>query len=687
MPPVRLLLASWFTVSACAAAALPLQLVVDGKAKSLIVLADRPSTAAREGAELLAAQIERISGAKLPIVSESSLQEAKIAAGSLVATTPRGPATTFVLVGESALARQLGATSEGLGAGGILIRTTPNALVLLGADDKTPADPDGTRYAVTTFLEESLGFRSLWPGELGLVAPPRQTVSVAAIDRKFSPLIAQRKIRSSSYNNRVQLGLDYLGVKKADYDRNFAHAFSSGPKVPDWFKWQRLGGSIGLVAGHAYGYTWEKYHREHPEWFALQSNGSRDLTQLVPERARLCKSNLALIEALARDKIAELDRTGARGVSLSPNDGGRATFCMCAECKKLDPPEGRTIQLWDLIPSPRREFDYVSLTDRMVWFWNQLATRIAVKHPNATLTVYAYSAYKAPPVREKLHSNIAVGFVGLNYRRDVEREQARTDWDAWSRATNKLYWRPNLLLFSRREGTPSLYAHKLGEDVRYFAHHSLLGTDFDSCMHHWSTEGVNYYVLARLLWNPDANIDAILDDYCAAGFGEAAGAVRRYLTRIEKITDRIAANDLTVTELYTPEAISALSALLDEADRLNADATVRRRIAFLRRGLAFTALQHRAHQFVARHAVTPLTPAEKRELAAVQQEKWLFMRRLFREEPLAVNVPQVAWGSEGAFGKLGWSGAKSVSKEIADADEDGRPAEAINLSRRRSRVP
>ena len=71
----------------------------------------------------------------------------------------------------------------------------------------------------------------------------------------------------------------------------------------------------------------------------------------------------------------------------------------------------------------------------------------------------------------------------------------------------------------------------------------------------------------------------------------------------------------------------------------------------------------------------------------MQQEKWLFMRRLFREEPLAVNVPQVAWGSEGAFGKLGWSGAKSVSKEIADADEDGRPAEAINLSRRRSRVP
>ncbi|MSU49086.1 MAG: DUF4838 domain-containing protein, partial [Opitutus sp.] len=562
-----------------------------------------------------------------------------------------------------------------LGAGGILIRTLPNALVLLGTDDRSPADPDGTRYAVTTFLEDALGFRSLWPGELGFVAPLRKTVSVAALEKKFTPLIAQRKIRSASYNNRTQVGLDYLGVTKVEFDQQAAAAFGAGPQLPNWFKWQRMGGSIGLVSGHAFGYTWEKYHRDHPEWFALQSNGSRDLTNLAPDRARLCKSNLALVEALARDKIEELDRTGASGVSLSPNDGGRSTFCMCAECKRLDPPGGRTIKLWDLIPSPRREFDYLSLTDRMVWFWNQLATRIAAKHPHATLTVYAYSAYKAPPVREKLHPNIAVGFVGLNYRRESDRKVARDDWDSWSRATKRLYWRPNLLLFSRREGTPSLYAHKLGEDVSYFAHHSLLGTDFDSCMHHWSTEGVNYYVLARLLWNPDADVETILADYCEAGFGAAAPEVRRYLARIEAITSQIAENELPVTEPFTPTVVAELQAILSGADRMNMDDTVRRRIAFLRRGLEFSALQNRAHGWVARHAVTPLTPAEQAKLKAVQQEKWLFMRKLFHEEPLAVNVSQVAWGSEGVFTKFGWSGAKSVGKAITDADEEGRPVE------------
>lgn len=398
------------------AARADLTLVAEGQSKAVIVLADQPSAAAKQAAAILAAQIAKISGANLPVIRESALGEIKAVEGALRASTSGVSPEAFILVGESGLTRRLGVTTEGLGAGGILHRTFANALVLLGPDDKTPSDPDGTRYAVTTFLEDVLGFRFLWPGELGLVAPARKTVKVPALDRKFTPGIAQRKIRNAHYNDRVQAGLDYLGVKKEDNDKIEAVTLGGGPETPNWFDWQRLGGKIDLVAGHAFGDAWEKYHREHPEWFAMQPNGSRDLSKLTPERSRLCKSNLALIDALARDKIAELDRGKVKSVSLCPNDGGLACFCMCPECKKLDPVEGRLVTLWDNSSGPRRSFEYVSLTDRMVWFWNQLATRITAKHPDAWLTVYAYSVYKAPPVREKLHPNLAVGFVGMDYR-------------------------------------------------------------------------------------------------------------------------------------------------------------------------------------------------------------------------------------------------------------------------------
>jgi hypothetical protein len=650
-------------------------LVRDGQPVSMIVTADNPSPATLTGASLLAAQIKRISGATLPVVKEGALGDAKVADGS-VRAPGRKWAEAFALVGPSRLAKSLGSTPDGLGPGGILIRTTGNALVLLGPDAATPSDPNGTRYAVTTFLEDALGFRFLWPGELGLVAPARKTITVDGLDRSFTPLIAQRQIRNARYNDRTQAGLDFLGIPKATYGREEATIHGDGAALPGWFEWQRLGGNIGLVGGHAFGYVWDKYHQEHPEWFAMQPNGSRDLSKLGPARARLCKSNLGLIDALAQDKIAELEQRHSTSVSLAPNDGGPATFCMCPECKKLDPPNGRPITLWDNSSGARHDFQYVSLTDRMVWFWNQLATRITAKHPEATLTVYAYSAYEAPPMREKLHPSLAVGFTGITYTRDEMRQQALADWDAWSKATKKLYWRPNLLLFARREGTPSLYAHKLGEDLHKFAHHSLLGTDFDSCMHHWSTEGLNYYVLARLLWNPDASVDEILDDYCRAGFGQAAPEIRKYLARLEQLTNRIAAEKLGPTEPYTPETVAELGHILDAAAKAEDDETIRRRIASLRRGLDFTALQNRTHAFLTRAAEQKPTPAEREQIKALEQEKWQMMRRILREDPLAVNVAMVAWGSEASFGKYGWAGAKSVTPDLLEADEQGRPVNA-----------
>ncbi|MDZ4848049.1 MAG: hypothetical protein SGI77_02040 [Pirellulaceae bacterium] len=136
-----------------------LTLVVEGRPRAAIVLADNPSAAAESGASLFAAQIERISGARLPVVKERDLRDVKTSDGFVHATIKGGTPEVFVFIGESSLTKQLGATPDGLGAGGILLRTFDNGLVLLGPDDKTPSDPNGTRYAVTTFLEDALGFR------------------------------------------------------------------------------------------------------------------------------------------------------------------------------------------------------------------------------------------------------------------------------------------------------------------------------------------------------------------------------------------------------------------------------------------------------------------------------------------------------------------------------------------------
>lgn len=95
-------------------------------------------------------------------------------------------------------------------------------------------------------------------------------------------------------------------------------------------------------------------------------------------------------------------------------------------------------------------------------------------------------------------------------------------------------------------------------------------------------------------------------------------------------------------------------------------------MGFLRVGLEFALLQHDAHRLAETNDPKTISSAERNRLLALQQQKWLAMRRIARQEPLAINVGCVAWGSEAVFAAYGFKGAASVPKEVVDADEDGR---------------
>ena len=104
---------------------------------------------------ILQSHILQISGANLTIRLERDLK---------TGATREQP---LILFGEGKLAKELGFTTAGLGSGGFHLEAKENVLALLGTDLQTPADTGGTLYATSTFLEEKLGVRYLWPGETG----------------------------------------------------------------------------------------------------------------------------------------------------------------------------------------------------------------------------------------------------------------------------------------------------------------------------------------------------------------------------------------------------------------------------------------------------------------------------------------------------------------------------------------
>ncbi|HRJ72433.1 MAG TPA: DUF4838 domain-containing protein, partial [Terrimicrobiaceae bacterium] len=408
---------------------------------------------------------------------------------------------------------------------------------------------------------------------------------------------------TANNNNRVKAGLDFLGFSAAEIPKEL--------ESREWYDFNRVGGSVQYAGGHDYPW-YEKFSAEHPEWFALQPDGTR--VQKSKSRCRLCKSNPAVAEQKAREVLAAVAAgTPLASLSISPNDGGDDSFCMCEECRKLDPANGRLVSMRFIIDGKPEMRDYPSLSDRVAVFYNRIAEIVAKQSPGTTLGAYAYSAYRDAPLGVKLHPSILIGFVGLNYGSDKERSDDLARWDAWTYAASQLYLRPNA--FHVGGGLPLLYPRRLGQDIKHCYETGMVASDFDSIMNYWSTQGLNYYVTAKLLWDPTADVDALIADYCRAGFGPAAPQVQAYFDELEKLTTELAGRfpvrdtpeqamrDEEVTEpvkmhvkpyykaytkVFSEDRMKQLHGLLDAAQQAaGADDAVVRRIEFLRTGLEY----------------------------------------------------------------------------------------------------
>jgi hypothetical protein len=471
---------------------------------------------------------------------------------------------------------------------------------------------NGTRNGAYSLLERHFGCRWLWPAEAGgEVLPNQKTLTLQPINESDEPAIAQRGIRNyypengaNAYGRRQQQGV--MPLLHRSYSDFLKKAANSGA----WFDAMKLGQSIELNLGHSYGDYWKKYGETHPEYFALQADGTRNQVRLgasSASRAHLDVSNPELIQHIADEAIAAFDADPKlTSFSIAPNDGSYPSFCLCEVCRRLDPPNGDPVSFSIVDKTGKASrIDYVSLSDRYVLFYSQIANIVAKKYLNKLLGAYAYSVYSSPPLYAILAPNVSLSYVGLSYFNDAQRQDDLHSWDLWARAANQLQLRPNALLGNY--GIAANYAHKLGADIKHAYQTGMIGTDFDSLTHDWAARGLNDYVLAKLLWDPSQDIDALIKDYCDTGFGAASPSIQKYFSRLEDLTNEDAkaasamsrAEDaidpqsqkgmlLVLSKTYTPEKLDELQSILDDAKKKAAgDAEITKRIEFLAQAIRY----------------------------------------------------------------------------------------------------
>ena len=452
----------------------------------------------------------------------------------------------------------------------LLVLTRGSDLHLVGGDLAPGERPcHGTLYAVYDFLEKEVGVRWLFPGEHGEVVPQHRRLLLSDLNRRYQPPVAKRKVRNVAVSREETFRplLEKWGIPLADWKTAHGPA-TTGP----WFVRQRLGARIELDGGHAYDGWYETHGKTHPEWFALQPDGTRD--QKLP-RERLCKSNPALWDEIARVLVEEFKADPKkRTASLAPNDGGANKFCLCDACRSLDPPEAPKLsndsQLVD--PATGRPFpEYPSLSDRVFTFFNEVAKRVRTEMPDRDLVCYAYSVYRSVPVRVKsLEPNLIVGYVGLK----------RDEIEAWARIAPRLYIRPNDLGPAIDLGLPRNHAAWFAESVRHCVDHRAVAFDFDNCHGNWSAHGLDYYVLCKALWDPDIDVEATIDDYCRAAYGPAAAVMREYHDLLAKVSEAVRSDPQLVARSphasklrlhYNTDVLATLERLLAKAKAIQGD--------------------------------------------------------------------------------------------------------------------
>lgn len=473
-----------------------------------------------------------------------------------------------------------------------LIAANESHLVIAGRDRWDPAHTEakgrlamktgmqqeyGTANAVYTFLRDHLGVRWLWPAEEDVIE--RRRIALAPFVQRYYPQIRAR----SGMFTKLSLGDNKEGPDEL------------------WARFQRVQlDSLELLGGHGFGHWWEKYGREHPEYFAAAPDGSRRPVASNPANTKLCASNPAVWRQWLTEVEEQLRETPVQRVfSVSPNDGYTTGHCVCPNCLAWDHPDGEKVT-WGFGGGVKHEG--VSQSDRDVRFANMLARMLKERFPDKELYVqlHAYGLARNPPLGVAPDDNVIISSVANFHMRSPEARQLPMQQHAgWAKTAKHLMWRPNLGNQAGLSwGLPDVAMTQAGEDFRFVADHHGQGLFFDMFWFHWATQGPHYYVLAHLAWNPYADVQAVMDDYYQRAFGPAAAELKAYWTLLEQTRMEFVRDNpsrqraFDIPKKYTPELFARLQSYLDAADAkmAGADEKYRRRLHFVRCGLDYTKL-------------------------------------------------------------------------------------------------
>ena len=492
------------------------ELVHEGAAQAAIVLPAQADANQEEAAREIVAHIKQMSGAALPV---------------LVGEDP--PAGTLAIRLGLSFAPDVASRimASGDDPASFLLRVTSDEILLAGLSSV------GTRIAAYELLEQ-LGVRWFFPGPLGTVIPPSQTLSLPLGDTIQHPGFTGRRLQD-------------VGRGSERY----------------WARRRRIG---GLNAGaHSLGPEFDR--NKEPELF-MQENGHAT--------GQIRVSHPQVIERVIEHWRAHLARNpNMRYLAIGPGDGagfGEDPW----DADDMDPLHGK-----------------VSVTDRYVKFFNLVLAELQKTYPDVGVAFYAYAQYMRPPVREKPNPRILPVFAPIDVCRFhaidnpicPERGYMRTIVDGWQELGVDMMYRGYLFNLAD-QGFPFSMIRQIRKEYPYYHQRAFIACRVE-CKPAWSYHAPSLYLAYRIMWDPKLDVDATLDEYFSQLYGPAAPAMQQHFERLEQAyaqADYHTGNVYDIPYILTPAVMQELGDTLKQAEQGGSDdPIIAKRINMVRVGYDF----------------------------------------------------------------------------------------------------
>jgi hypothetical protein len=528
--------------------AAPVTLVKDGKPAATIVIADepvaipvgKPPTVAY-AAEELQRFIEKATGARLEIVP--------------AAQAPSDG--TLLLVGRSTLSQQhrlaLPTKPEGL-----RIVAFPRGVAILG--EVKPAGGGnisheldrGTLHGVYEFLERIVGYRffihTAKEPDLGIVTPVVRTLTVPA-------------------DYKLELAPDFPFRRCA---------FATWSDTPAWMRVTRQGTGSGSGSGfaginHTDAFFGRRFFGDHPDWAAVKSaDGTRDRYYPCYSQPGMVDARVQVTQDFYDGKggwIGEHCHPGPKWIGFEPADlWDIKGLCVCQRCTaQYQLERGRFGRNSNLLFRHGVEF----------------AAEVAKRWPQKRVGMLAYEGHMLPPDFD-LPDNLDVQ-VCMMWSTTMGKEpywhdrnlKLMRDWSKKLGGDRERLYVWNFFCWPAQwTDAPLFFPHNLQQWLRDT--YPISGGEF-VCpgSNPPQYELVMCWLWHRLMWDRNADVEALLRDQCTTFFGPAGATMEKVYQTLSDRYENVHWSrefdecyippDQMYGETYTPEAIKVLKKLFDEA--------------------------------------------------------------------------------------------------------------------------